>query len=186
MNVYIAFPRGLQEAIECRGREEECAKRDAEPHASDVDQYVQSKTNTLKNLNNNFPAILSPDNLANVLRALARKQLAPVLPRDSSCQMPEPTMLNPDLGYTHNAHPTSAQPDILYLTLNVTLVTTTQPHIVILTFVFDRHGDTNYYHSHPFSTAIPLNLSADDINKAFADYATSVGQYFAPVAYGSE
>jgi len=172
-NVYIDFPRGLQEAIECRDHEEECAKRDATPHAKDIDQYIALKTNSLKTLNQGFPEILYRDNLAATLRSMVKKNLAPALPHDSACQVPEPTMLDPYSRYTYG----STGPDVFNVILSITPITRTQPHIVVLTLTIDRHGDVAVFHHRPSSTAIPLNLSADEIAASFNAFLGNGGAF---------
>lgn len=158
-NFYIYFPADLKQALECRGHEEECVP----------------DPNRLKNLSTNYPLALYPENFAKILRPLYKDAIAFALPRDSSGQVPEPTVLSPFSNYAC----TAATPDALHLILTVTLVDTTNPHIVVLTRTLYRHGNEVYYPPDvPFSTAIPLNLGEEAAETQATRFMNLMMNYF--------
>jgi len=167
LNVYVDSPPSLQEALECRGREQECAKRDSQPNAKDVDRYIELKTNGLKKLNSDFPEVLYPAHLAESLHSIFTAA-ARMLPRSSSCEVPELTMLNPLSPDTFAT--TGGAADVLNVTLWVALVDSTEPHIVVLTLTTERQGGQLALRRRPTSTAIPLNLPVDEINRRVAAF----------------
>lgn len=174
-NFYINFPPDLRQALDCRDHEKECALREVGPNASDAGQVV-IWVNRLKNLNRNYPLALYPDSLEKVLRPLYKKAISFALPHDSSRQAPDPTMLSP---YSNNYPCTAATPSTFNLILTVTLVTTTNPHIVVLTRTLYRHGNEDYFPPDiPFSTAIPLNLPNQEIEKEVERFMNIAMNYF--------
>ncbi len=168
VNFYVDFPRHLRYALECRGHEEDCAKQRLDPTAADAGTFVGSEVSRLKALNSDYPDALYPDALANFARPLIKDALAQVLPRDTSCQPPEPTTIYP---FSTKNYPTSGgAPDVLNLTIVVTLVEDTKPRIVILTYLKVRQGKELDDYPTVVSTAIPLDLSADDIGKRMKSF----------------
>jgi hypothetical protein len=180
VNLYVDFPRDLQYALECRGREEECAQSKLRPKTKNAATFIPREITRLKDLSSGYPEALYPDNLAKVARPVITDLFAPVLARDSSCTAPEPTMLYP---YSIETFPlTGGAPDVLNLTLAVTLVETTKPHIVVLTFTTVRQGNAIYHRPRVLATAIPLDLPPDAISKSFQFFMrNTVFQSFQPL-----
>jgi hypothetical protein len=168
VNFYVDFPRDLRYALECRGHEEDCAKQRLRPRAVDADTFVPREVSRLKALNSDYPEALYPDALTNFARPLIKDALAQVLPRDSSCEPPEPTTIYP---FSTENYPTlGGAPDVLNLAIVVTLVEETKPHIVVLTYLKVRQGNELDDYPTVVSTAIPLDLSADDIGKSVKSF----------------
>ncbi len=175
-NFYIAFPPGLRWALECRGREEECAKQRLQPHAVDANTFIPREIGRLKDLSSGYPQALYPDHLAEVLRPLFKTAIAPLLQHSVSGQPPEPTMLSP---YSESYACTAATPDVVNLIITVSLVDNTTPHIVVLTRSIYRHGNETYFPpDSPFSTAIPLDLPEEETKKRVTVFMQQVVNYF--------
>lgn len=173
VNLYLDFPQDLQMALECRGHEEKCA--------TDPDTDASWLVTHFKDLSSAYPQALYPDNIDKVTRPLIRDLFAPILPRDRSCKVAEPTMLRPGTLDTYAS--TVGSPDVLNLTMSVRLLTTTKPHIVILTFMKFRQGR---FWPQVLSTAFPFDQTEDETSKNLTYFIrTTVRSSFEPLTAGT-
>jgi hypothetical protein len=191
VNFYLDFPKDLNQALECSGHEEECVKKDGTISGSnhiapaELARFIRDQTNHLKKLNRDYPSVLYPNSISNMARPLIKSAFAPVLPHDSSCKIPELTMLNPDSRYTYAA--TAGAPDVLNLIIRVTLVSTTAPHIVVLNFTTIRQSLPLYLQTPGYTTAIPLTSGDGDAAKHLQELLSGIiMQTFRPTAQGTE
>jgi hypothetical protein len=187
INLYIDFPLGLPEALACAGHEKECAEREANRAGGavpnkDRDQFIQVEADRMRSINGGYPHDLYPDKLTERFREMVKRQFASVLPLDSSCKVPDPTLINPyasDTGYAA----TMGSPDVLNLTIRVKVVTTTTPHVIVLSAGTFRQGDKIDF-LEPYLTAIPLNMPEDQITKAVGEF--ELYSHFGPEVYPEE
>lgn len=185
VNIDIEFPPSLRWALECQGHEEDCARRGIIPTSAARSTLALSQWATKFKLStSNYPQSLYPIKLSNAVLPFVKKSFAPALPRDSSCRTPEPTVISPQTRAEHIA--TLESPDVLNLIITITLVQTTNPHTVVLTFRESRAGKTPSWS--PFlTTAIPLSMSPDEINKAVDYFVTNdIAHSFNVFASGEE
>ena len=178
VNVSIEFPADLKEALDCHDHEEECAKRDADPHI-DIERYVRDKVNRLKTLTNGYPQALYPESLKNHFRSMVLETFNSVLPRTSTCTEPEPTFLHPHWP-DHAYSSTIDSPDVLNLTVTITLIITTNPHVLFLSTTAFRKDFSNYDLSVPRSTAIPIDLPDQQISSILEAYLRTIKQRTGP------
>ena len=170
VNLYIDIPPKYQEALDCHGREEDCVKLASGYGLPQFDsaKYIQN----LKEMYDRYPTDLHPDVLTALYRDRLKTAFSSVLPRDSSCEPPEPVVLDRKTVALRDKSMTD-----ITLTIIVTVVDTTKPPIAILTSSYFRSdpGHTDYLHSWPFSTAFPLDLPEPKIAGIVTDFANRTG-----------
>lgn len=189
VNLAILFEPDVRESLKCHGHEKECAEREAMEAGTAIpsgakDKHIQFMTTLFKTLNDHYPQELYPEALTNLFRPMVKQLFAPVLPRDSSCEIPDPTMINPNSSKA--AYASTSGSDVVNLMIQVTLVKKTTPHIVILTINTWRKGDAIYFHPLPLSTAFPLNQSEAEFKKQFADFVDGAKRSFTPTLMPEE
>ncbi len=166
VNLYIDIPSNYEHAIQCHDREGDCA---ASASGSRLPQFDSAKyIQGLKDAYNRYPKELRRDALTALYRGRLKIAFSSLLPRDQSCQPPEPILLTDNHLYT-----VDTSTNEITLTVKVTVVeTTTLPLVVLSTSYFradPRH--TEYDLSIPFSTAFPLDIPEPEATRILTDFA---------------
>lgn len=166
VNLYVDIPPLYKEVLDCHGREEQCVK-----HASGygLPEFKQEKyIQNLKQTYETYPKSLHRDALEAVYRDRLKTAFSSILPRDNSCQLQEPHVLDDRAVLT-----VERSANTITLTVRVSIIDNTKPRLAVLSTSYFRPdaGHANYLQSRPFSTAFPLDLPDSEVSAIVADFA---------------
>ena len=165
--IYVWLPGPYEGALLCHGREQECL--DANGGLIDFPEKRPAVLKELQELYSTIPPSLYPEQLGARLKAELTQQLIPFVASGDNCIRPEIEILA-----QKNLWSLERKPQALTVVLKVNIFDYTKPKIAVLETYYYRpepdHTDLGTQVFLPNVTAIPLDLSNDEINALTAAY----------------
>ena len=168
INFYLQIPQRLQDALNCHGREDECASR-----YSDHEQYKHQLIADY----NAYPEELRPANLTRIFVDRIRKVILPSVQPDNQCRRPDINVLTTEDGRWPSGLTPVTQPNILTVAVKLVVDDIARPPQTPAIAVLSVHlfrPDCGFadFGSQVFAggvvtgaSILPLNLSSDALTK---------------------
>lgn len=180
--VFDLTPSKYVYALNCHGQEKVCL--DSDGSVKDAPERRSEELKSLLDAYHQYPIALHPQNVIGVFSKMLKRKVMPFAASGPHCAIPDPIVLNLagehiDEGGTLRDAMKSINntPGMLTYAVRVWILDTATPHIAILTSGYyrpDRNRGVWWEMRATNSTAIPLDLADDEIEKRLETFANSL------------
>ncbi len=160
IGIFYRGTAAYEEAVECHGREEECADENGglKIYPEKQEEYIQD----LKRMYANYPRQIRKETVEKLFLEKAQEVISPYVVSENK----EPIILD-----DYNFHEFVETPGHLTIVIDARIVNHTEPNIAIISFGFYRPDISNFTSAMKMRhfVAAPLNLSEDYLEKEVKD-----------------
>lgn len=169
-------------ALNCHGRERECL--DSDDSLKDAPERRSTELNVLLDTYHDYPMALHPENIIRVFSKMLKQKVMPFAASGPHCGAPDPIVLNLAAEHIQEGGTLRAAmdsinntPGMLTYLVRVQIFDEEKPYYAILTTGYyrpDRNRGVWWEMQATNTTAIPLDLPDDEIEKRLEAFANSL------------